>query len=78
MPIIPHFSASAVSLAANLHFGAMVQNCEPIELTQNPNPLRDELAKNPIRVEKGVVFLPTGPGLGVELDEQTVARYLVR
>jgi L-alanine-DL-glutamate epimerase-like enolase superfamily enzyme len=77
MPIVPHFSASAVSLAANLHFGAMVQNCELIELTQDPNPLRDELAKTPIRVEKGMVLLPTAPGLGVELDEHTVAKYRV-
>lgn len=77
MKIIPHFSASAVSLAANLHFGAMVPNCELIELTQDINPLRDELVTNPIRVERGVVLLPDAPGLGVELDEKTVARYRV-
>jgi L-alanine-DL-glutamate epimerase-like enolase superfamily enzyme len=77
MTVIPHFSAAAVSLAANLHWAAMVDNCEWIELTQDPNPLRDELATTPIRVEKGNVFLPEGPGLGIELDEKVVEKYRV-
>jgi L-alanine-DL-glutamate epimerase-like enolase superfamily enzyme len=76
-PVIPHFSASAVSLAANLHFGAAIGNCELIELTQDENPLRDELLTEPIRAERGVVYLPSKPGLGIELDESTVSRFRV-
>lgn len=77
MTVIPHFSAAAVSLAANMHWGAMVTNCEWFELTQDPNPLRDELAVDPIRVEDGHVVLPEGPGLGVELNEAVVKKYRV-
>lgn len=78
MQVIPHFSAAAVSLAANLHWAAMVPNCDLIELTQDPNPLRDELAMEPIRAEKGFLTLPNRPGLGVELNEKVVEKYRVR
>lgn len=30
--------------------------------------------KNPFRVEEGFVRIPTGPGLGIELDEEQVAQ----
>lgn len=73
--VIPHFSASAVSLAANLHFGAAISNCDVIELTQDENPLRDDLLVDPIRVRQGVVYLPSKPGLGLELNEETVSRF---
>ncbi|MDR2391734.1 MAG: mandelate racemase/muconate lactonizing enzyme family protein [Planctomycetota bacterium] len=78
MEVIPHFSAAAVSLAANLHWAAMVPNCSWIELTQDANPLRDELAREPIRCEKGRLLLPDRPGLGVELDDNVVKKYRVR
>jgi L-alanine-DL-glutamate epimerase-like enolase superfamily enzyme len=78
MKVIPHFSAAVVSLAANMHWGAMVSNCDWFELTQDPNPLRDELARNPIRVEKGAVILPEGPGLGIELNETVVKKYQIK
>ncbi|MDR1535864.1 MAG: mandelate racemase/muconate lactonizing enzyme family protein [Planctomycetota bacterium] len=75
--VIPHFSAAAVSLAANLHWAAMVPNCDWIELTQDPNPLRDELAREPLVLEKGRLLLPARPGLGVELDDRVVEKYRV-
>ncbi len=78
MKIIPHFSAAVVSLAANIHWGAMVPNCDWFERTQDPNPLRDELAVKPIVIDKGDVVLPAGPGLGIELDEKVVAKYRVK
>ena len=78
MKIIPHFSASVVSYASNIQWAAMVQNCEWFELTQDPNPLRDELAIDPIVVEKGEVILPQKPGLGIELNEKVLEKYRIR
>ena len=78
MKIIPHFSAAVVSLAANIQFGAMVSNCEWFELTQDPNPLRDELAIDPIVVDKGDMVLPDRPGLGIELNEKVLEKYRIR
>ena len=37
-----------------------------------------ELLKTPIRWEDGYVIPPTGPGLGVELDEEVASRHPVR
>jgi D-galactarolactone cycloisomerase len=33
-----------------------------------PNELRDTMLTNPIKVENGDLYVPTGPGLGTELD----------
>ena len=47
-----------------------------LEFDQNPNGLRDELLKEPIRIEAdGTVRLPERPGLGIELDRGAVERY---
>jgi D-galactarolactone cycloisomerase len=46
-------------------------------LTQDPNPLRDELAREPLVLEKGRLLLSARPGLGVELDDRVVKKYRV-
>ena len=39
--------------------------------------LRD-IIRNPIAFEKdGTLAVPEGPGLGVEIDEETVSRYRI-
>jgi muconate cycloisomerase len=40
--------------------------------------LADDLVKDPVRYESGQVSPPSGPGLGVTLDEEQVARYTRR
>lgn len=78
MEIIPHFSAGAVSFAANLHVAAALANCPIIEYTLDPNPLRDDLAtEKPLRTGE-YVKLNDKPGLGVELDFDIVNRYRVK
>lgn len=37
----------------------------------------DDIVKTPLRIENGQVLLPSGPGLGMELDEEKLARYRV-
>jgi D-galactarolactone cycloisomerase len=47
-----------------------------LEFDQNPNGLRDELLKEPIRIETdGSIRLPERPGLGIELDRGAAERY---
>jgi muconate cycloisomerase len=36
-----------------------------------------EILKTPIMIEKGSTRVPTGPGLGVEVDEDSVRRISV-
>jgi L-alanine-DL-glutamate epimerase-like enolase superfamily enzyme len=39
--------------------------------TVNP-PLKNDLAKEPVRYEAGYLYPPQGPGLGVELNEEII------
>jgi L-alanine-DL-glutamate epimerase-like enolase superfamily enzyme len=74
--VAPHAFASAVTLAASLHFIASIPNGLVLEFDQNPNGLRDELLKEPIHIEPdGMIRLPERPGLGIELDRGAVERY---
>jgi hypothetical protein len=60
--VAPHVFASAVTLAASLHFIASIPNGLVLEFDQNPNGLRDELLKEPIHIEPdGMIRLPQRP-----------------
>jgi L-alanine-DL-glutamate epimerase-like enolase superfamily enzyme len=74
--VAPHAFAGAVLLVASLHFAAAIPNGLVLEWDQNPNAIRDELLKEPLRLESdGTVKLPERPGLGIELDRGAVERY---
>jgi L-alanine-DL-glutamate epimerase-like enolase superfamily enzyme len=74
--VAPHAFASAVTLAASLHFAASIPNGLLLEFDQNPNGLRDELLTEPIAIDAdGMIRLPERPGLGIELDRVAVERY---
>jgi L-alanine-DL-glutamate epimerase-like enolase superfamily enzyme len=76
--VAPHAFAGAVLLVASLHFAAAIPNGLLLEWDQNPNALRDELLKEPLRLEKdGTVRSPERPGLGIELDRAAVERYRI-
>ncbi|HEY8872652.1 MAG TPA: mandelate racemase/muconate lactonizing enzyme family protein [Stellaceae bacterium] len=76
--VAPHAFAGAVLLVASLHFAAAIPNGLVLEWDQNPNAIRDELLKEPLRLESdGTVKVPERPGLGIELDRGAVERYRV-
>ncbi len=78
LPCIPHSFSTAITLVANLHVIASIPNGRMVEVDRNPNPLREELLTRPLRLDAdGYLPLPSGPGLGVELNEETVERYRV-
>lgn len=74
----PHtgFSAGVSHLAA-LHVAASVPNLMTYEYFFAPNPLRD-LFTEPFPVPReGMIPVPQGPGLGLELDERTLRTFEV-
>src|SRR5437588_8433346 len=74
--VAPHAFAGAVLLVASLHFAAAIPNGLELEWDQNQNAIRDELLKEPLKLENdGTVRPPERPGLGVELDSAAVERY---
>jgi L-alanine-DL-glutamate epimerase-like enolase superfamily enzyme len=64
-----------VGVAANAHLAAGYRiTAEPAELGSHRF-LEDSLLATPLQIEGGRLTLPVGPGLGVELDPERVARY---
>src|SRR5712664_475047 len=74
--VAPHAFAGAVLLVASLHFAAAIPNGLVLEWDQNPNAIREELLKEPLKLEAdGTVKVPERPGLGIELDRSAIDRY---
>ena len=82
---IPHAWGSAIGLAATLHFLAALPDQPPsfrpmpplLELEQCENPFRDLLSVEPILQKGGKVQIPTGAGLGIEINRSVLDRYRV-
>lgn len=75
----PHTGASsAVSMAASLHLAAAIPNFMIYENMVGDNPLAESLLTEPLPTpENGVVAIPQGPGLGIELDLKALAKYRI-
>src|SRR5687768_9871747 len=69
-PIAPHNPMGPISLASGLHLAASIPNF----LVQEQVSLGEGYLKRPFKLQKdGTVLIPTGPGLGIELDENLLA-----
>ncbi|WP_164992453.1 mandelate racemase/muconate lactonizing enzyme family protein [Streptomyces sp. L2] len=75
--IAPHGVGSGVSLAAALHLCAATPNLRTYEYNRLPNPIRENILVESPEFRDGALTVPTGPGLGIELDEAVVDRYTV-
>jgi galactonate dehydratase len=69
VPIAPHNPMGPISLAAGLQVAASVPNF----LCQEHVSLGEGYLTKPFEVADGYVEVPTGPGLGIELDENALA-----
>jgi galactonate dehydratase len=66
--IAPHNPLGPISLAAGLQLSASIPNF----LCQEQVSLGEGYIKKPFTVREGYLDLPTGPGLGIELDENAM------
>ena len=79
--VIPHGWKTGILAAASRHFQAACPNAPYFEFISPhvyQSPLREKLVHPEPTVEEGFMALPTGAGLGVELDEAVVETYRVR
>jgi len=67
--IAPHNPMGPISLASGLQIAASIPNF----LCQEQVSLGDGYIKKPFEIKEGYIPLPTGPGLGIELDEEQLA-----
>lgn len=73
-----HTWSSAIVLAASVHLSAAASNCVMLELKQYRNPMQHELVREPLDNVDGWLTVPDRPGLGVEVDEAVVRKYLLQ
>jgi D-galactarolactone cycloisomerase len=48
-----------------------------LEYEQTFNPFRDQLSRVRLSHEKGFVDVPTGPGLGIDINREILDKYRV-
>ena len=81
----PHVWGTGVALAASLQLIATLPDNPPglhpipplLELDQSEHPIRMAILREPIRHQAGWVEVPTGPGLGIEIDRTAFAKFLI-
>lgn len=73
--IAPHLYAGPVEMAANLHLGVSSPNFLIQESIERMDGFAAEVLKRPLVWDDGFVLPPSEPGLGVELDDDVVARH---
>jgi L-alanine-DL-glutamate epimerase-like enolase superfamily enzyme len=72
-----HAFSTAITTAASLHLSAATTASRIFEIKPHPSPMQHELVRTPIWHEGGYATPPTGPGLGIEMDERVVEKYRV-
>ena len=77
IPLNPHTSATGINMAASIHLLAAVDNPGYFEGdVARHNPFRDDVAGSPYTLdEEGCVCPLDKPGLGVEVDEDFIAKH---
>jgi L-rhamnonate dehydratase len=75
--VCPHAWLSDLLTAASLHLNAYLKRSLFLEFNVSAGPMVRDLCREPIRLEDGWIPVPQGPGLGVEVNEETIARYRV-
>ena len=80
----PHVWGSPVMIAASLHLASTIPPCPPayeprpyeqepvMEFDRTPSGIREGITAEPFDQQDGFITVPTGPGLGVEIDEDAV------
>jgi L-rhamnonate dehydratase len=76
--VVPHCFSSAVLVAASLQFASTLDRPTFSEYSAEDSPLIRHLLTEPFVLQDGKLRVPTGPGLGIELDERVVDRLRVR
>ena len=82
----PHVWGSAIAQAASLQLLAWLPvthhslfAAEPIlEYDLSSHPFRQDLVTEPVSMQSGVVQVPNGPGLGIEVRMDTIEQHRVR
>lgn len=81
--LVPHVWGTNVAMAAALHFHAIIPPTPPahearsphFEFDQTHNPFRNAIVAEPIEHHQGIIKVPEGPGLGIEIIPEALAQF---
>jgi D-galactarolactone cycloisomerase len=83
----PHVWGTGIAIAASLQLLAVVPTHTPtslapiepmLEFDRTEHPIRQAVLTSPIEHDGGVVRVPCGPGLGIEVNRDTLASFAAR
>jgi len=75
VPVSFHTWGDGVALAASVQLSAALRDCIVMELDYTYNPLREELLREPFKVQEGYLIPPEKPGLGIELSQDALQKF---
>lgn len=70
-----HAWSSAINTAASIALSASTRRCLVQELKPDPSPMQAEVVANPFDAVDGRIAVPTGPGLGIRVDEGALTAF---
>ncbi|WP_148254220.1 mandelate racemase/muconate lactonizing enzyme family protein [Aidingimonas lacisalsi] len=84
--LVPHVWGTAICIAASLQFMASLLPNPPrrhpidpiLEFDRTENPFRQAVVVTPLEHEYGVVPIPDGPGLGIEINRDALSQYALK
>ncbi|MGZ5835234.1 MAG: mandelate racemase/muconate lactonizing enzyme family protein [Xanthobacteraceae bacterium] len=85
--VSPSVWGNPIALAAALHFSTSLPVTPHtdnvpypiiVEYDVGENPLRDKMLKKPLTVTNGLLSVPDGPGLGIEIDEDALTAFIAK
>ena len=82
---VPHVWGTAIGLAAALQLHAVLPPSPPrhdpteavLEFDRSEHPFRQAVVRTPLEHVDGMVSIPDGPGLGIEIDTDAIALWRV-
>jgi L-rhamnonate dehydratase len=75
--VIPHSWSSDLLTAASLHLNAFQRRAVLVEFNTSQGPLSRAMVKEPLKLIDGYLPVPNGPGLGIEVNEETLEKYRI-
>ena len=78
VPVVNHGFTTYINVAAALHFLNSIPNSFILEfVVEEQTTLRDHITRQKFVAQDGYLEIPEAPGIGVDLDEEGIAKYRV-
>ncbi len=75
IPLCPHNPSGPVANAATLHIAACTPSFQVLEIMNTDVPYRRQVTTERVPFKAGQIAIPTGPGLGIDLNEEVIAQH---